>query len=139
MVLATPARNEISASSSLAAVVSAQLGSLPCRGAGQEDAELVPAEAVRLAGRCGEGAEHLREPAQLLVARLVASGVVHPLQPLEVEHHERQPRTHPADAGDGAEILVERAVVRQSGRCSPREGEAILPSMCSLSTVPVAA
>ena len=104
---------------------------------GQEERELVPADAEGPVGRPQRGPDEPPHRRQELVAGRVPIGVVHPLQVVEVEDHERERPATAGRVGDlAAELLLEGAVVGETGERvhagvepSPIVGLARLPQL----------
>ena len=84
--------------------------------AGQEQRELVAREPGHGVAQANAGGEPLGHRLQKLVARRVAEGVVHGLEPVEIDEHHRQAMAVAAGLGEGdAEPVVEEASVGQPG------------------------
>ena len=88
------------------------------RGTGrQDDGELLAADPADDVGSANSQLEHVGEDLEDLVALSVPADVVHALEVVDVEHHQRDLLSRPAGALElGAEPLVEVAVVVEPGQ-----------------------
>ncbi len=90
---------------------------------GEDDAELVAAEATGNVGGANGRPQRVRERAQRLVAGHVAADVVDPLQPVEVDDQERQVLPRAQASRDGRlELLLEQPAVVEAGELVARGG-----------------
>src|SRR5262249_32825839 len=86
----------------------------PGRRIGEDHGELIPADAVAGIGSADGCADRLGQRLQPLIAHLMAQGVVHPLEVVQIDQgqRERTPRTL-AQAELAGEVLFEGAVVAE--------------------------
>ncbi len=85
-------------------------------GAREDDHELVAAVAIDAVVLAGRFRDRARDSAEEGVAGRVAAGVVERLEPVEVEHQDRERPAQSAGLDRLAELALERAVVAQPGQ-----------------------